>query len=78
MIFIYIYINDVICRELNGIYYKRNFIFLIDLFIKIKYKLFKYKIIFKIQLIVLKQKMVVGKILNKEIYIKYFFIFNWK
>lgn len=78
MIFIYIYINDVICRELNGIYYKRNFIFLIDLFLKIKYKLFKYKIIFKIQLIVLKQKMVVGKILNKEIYIKYFFIFNWK
>lgn len=78
MIFIYIYINDVICRELNGIYYKRNFIFLIDLFLKIKYKLFKYKIIFKIQLIVLKQKIVVGKILNKEIYIKYFFIFNWK
>lgn len=48
MIFIYIYINDVICRELNGYYYKRNFIFLIDLFIEIKYKLFKYKIIFKI------------------------------
>lgn len=48
MTFIYIHINDVICRELNGIYYKRNFIFLIDLLLKIKHKLFKYKIIFKI------------------------------
>lgn len=45
---IYTHINDVICREPNGIYYKRNSISLTDLLIKTKHKPFKHKIIFKI------------------------------